>query len=306
MKSLSGNASQSGARGGGGGAASQSGAAAAAPARAMLLTDLSLDEIGAVLGEINEAEDIARTASVCKAFKLAAQHAAKARAALYEKLVSLPKPKKNESLLRVLRFAENMMNLSQATLAAGNGETLIAEVKVIGLGSRDEIHVASRKDVTDAVFSCGMGEVQPMMLSREGDLQVAVSASRGSFFVVSSGCVWSWGENDVGQLGLGDTEDRTRPTPTPEHLHLWNTYIWQVAAGDDHTLFLTEAGDVLAVGDGELGPVGYPLRRRCGGVGDSTEEGARLRWPACDMCECGACQQCCCRRGWWSLDVGQG
>ena len=225
-------------------------------ARAMLLTDLSLDEIGAVLGEINEAEDIARTASVCKAFKLAAQHAAKARAALYGTLVSLPTPKKHESLLRVLRFAENMMNLSQATLAAGNGETLIAEVKVIGLGSRDEIHVASRKDVTDAVFSCGMGEVQPMMLSREGDLQVAVSASRGSFFVVSSGCVWSWGENDVGQLGLGDTEDRTRPTPTPEHLHLWNTYIWQVAAGGDHALFLTEAGDVLAVGDGELGQLG--------------------------------------------------
>ena len=39
-------------------------AAAAAPARAMLLTDLSLDEISAVIGEIGEAEDIARTASV--------------------------------------------------------------------------------------------------------------------------------------------------------------------------------------------------------------------------------------------------
>ena len=111
-------------------------------------------------------------------------------------------------LLRVLRFAENMMNLSQATLAAGHGETLIAELKVIGLGSREEIHIASRKDVSDAVFSCGMGEGQPMMLSREGDLQVALSRTRGSFFVVASGCLWSWGENDVGQLGLGDRDGR--------------------------------------------------------------------------------------------------
>ena len=93
-----------------------------------------------------------------------------------------------------------------------------------------------------------------MLLSGSPDLQVAVSASRGSFFVVSSGCVWSWGENNVGQLGLGDTEDRTRPTPAPGLLA--NAYIWQVAAGDDHTLFLTESGDVLAVGSGLNGQLG--------------------------------------------------
>ena len=106
----------------------------------MLLTDLSLDEIGAVLGEINEAEDIARAPQVCKAFKLAVQHAAKAHAVLCGKLFSLPTPKKNEPLLRVLRFAEQMMQMAQPTLAAGTGESLIAEVKVIGR-SRDEIHV---------------------------------------------------------------------------------------------------------------------------------------------------------------------
>ena len=104
--------------------------AATAAARAMLLTDLSLDEIGAVLMQLGNtsaylerAEAIARAAAVCKAFKLAVQHAAKAHTVLCGKLFSLPTPKKNEPLLRVLRFAEHMMQMAQPTLAAGTFET---------------------------------------------------------------------------------------------------------------------------------------------------------------------------------------
>ena len=54
------------------------------------------------------------------------QHAAKAHAVLCGKLFSLPTPKKNEPLLRVLRFAEQMMQMAGPTLAAGTGEGLIA------------------------------------------------------------------------------------------------------------------------------------------------------------------------------------
>ena len=94
-----------------------------------------------------------------------------------------------------------------------------------------------------------------MLLCGGGDLQVALSRSRASFFVVSSDCVWSWGQNESGQLGVGDTEIRERPSPAPGLLA--STYIWQVAAGESHTLFLTEAGDVLAAGTGALGQLGF-------------------------------------------------
>ena len=88
-----------------------------------------------------------------------------------------------------------------------------------------------------------------------------MSGSRSTFFVVASGCVWSWGENEVGQLGLGNLSilrDHADAGATGEHVHL--------AGGGRRELHAVpyRGGDVLAVGDGERA-AGHPHRRHCGG-----------------------------------------
>lgn len=63
--------------------------------------------------------------------------------------------------------------------------------------------------------------------------------------------LWCWGENNLGQLGLGDLALRLEPVALDlgEDVH-------SVAAGGDHTCALMTSGDVLCFGrnsDGQLG-----------------------------------------------------
>eukprot|EP01043_Picozoa_sp_COSAG02_P108663 COSAG02_NODE_44710_length_363_cov_3.329545_1_plen_68_part_01 len=53
---------------------------------------------------------------------------------------------------------------------------------------------------------------------------------------------WATGGNSYGQLGLGDTTDRTSPTLLPSP-----TRVVQVAAGGYHTMLLDEDGRVRAL-----------------------------------------------------------
>eukprot|EP00041_Stephanoeca_diplocostata_P026969 m.735270 g.735270 ORF g.735270 m.735270 type:complete len:1834 (-) comp23088_c0_seq1:324-5825(-) len=57
--------------------------------------------------------------------------------------------------------------------------------------------------------------------------------------------VWSWGENDAGQLGHGDTRARH----TPQHINaLQSLRVVNVAAGDDHSVVRTCLGHVYTWG----------------------------------------------------------
>lgn len=63
----------------------------------------------------------------------------------------------------------------------------------------------------------------------------------------------TWGRNDRGQLGLGDTERRDEPTEVP----VLKAYdIVGAAVGRGHTLFLTSKGQVFACGDNKMGQLG--------------------------------------------------
>jgi alpha-tubulin suppressor-like RCC1 family protein len=69
------------------------------------------------------------------------------------------------------------------------------------------------------------------------------------------GAVFTWGSNEVDQLGDGKTEAEEAENPVPQ-----NTYRegWadEIAAGGYHTLALTSEGTVIAWGDGEYGQLG--------------------------------------------------
>jgi hypothetical protein len=73
--------------------------------------------------------------------------------------------------------------------------------------------------------------------------------------VTDEGVALSWGRNDRGQLGLGDTNDRN----TPAVVTLPDTSVGLVrsaCAGQFHTLLLTSTGAVLAMGGNAHGQLG--------------------------------------------------
>lgn len=72
--------------------------------------------------------------------------------------------------------------------------------------------------------------------------------------VTKDGALYMWGPNNRGQLGLGDTDQRDRPTlvPIPDGVR-----ISTVSIGSAHTLALTTTGDVYSWGEGSSGVLGH-------------------------------------------------
>jgi alpha-tubulin suppressor-like RCC1 family protein len=105
----------------------------------------------------------------------------------------------------------------------------------------------------------------PLFLTASGLHLAGVDAAAQSIagggqhtVAISQGVVSTWGDNVNGQLADGSNTSR----PTPGQLAVAG--VVAVAAGGDHTLFLTSAGSVLAAGHysgGQLG-IGEGARRR--------------------------------------------
>ena len=92
-------------------------------------------------------------------------------------------------------------------------------------------------------------------------LQVAAGGVH-TMCVTEDGLVFAFGCNLFGRLGVGDTENRLVPTLLRGELE--NKSVLQVAAGDEHTIFVTADGMVFACGvnyKGQLG-VGDTENRR--------------------------------------------
>jgi alpha-tubulin suppressor-like RCC1 family protein len=65
---------------------------------------------------------------------------------------------------------------------------------------------------------------------------------------------FSWGRNDLGQLGLGRRE---RYAEFPSYIKsLKEKKIKMIAAGEHHTLFLADTGEVYSCGFNEQGELG--------------------------------------------------
>ncbi|NXI40743.1 HERC5 ligase, partial [Galbula dea] len=98
--------------------------------------------------------------------------------------------------------------------------------------------------------------LQPQLVRKLKGIPLAQIAAGGahSATVSLSGAVYSWGKNDFGQLGLGDTEDRDCPSYI-EALEHWKTVF--ISCGEDHTAVLSKEGLVCTFGAGGAGQLGH-------------------------------------------------
>lgn len=89
------------------------------------------------------------------------------------------------------------------------------------------------------------------------DVQVSSVASgpcaAHSLIITTEGKLWSWGRNEKGQLGHGDTKRLDAPKLVEG---LGDEVIVAAACGRNHTLALTEKGTVFSFGENKLGQLG--------------------------------------------------
>eukprot|EP00727_Mastigamoeba_balamuthi_P006274 m51a1_g2266 hypothetical protein (760) ;mRNA; r:345158-348398 len=74
-------------------------------------------------------------------------------------------------------------------------------------------------------------------------LSLAVGSSH-NMALLQNGSLYAWGHNDYGQLGLGDTINRSVPQPVPGFPRAEGRVL-QVACGDLHTVVLLDDGSVF-------------------------------------------------------------
>lgn len=83
----------------------------------------------------------------------------------------------------------------------------------------------------------------------------ALSAGQSHACALFSGQIACWGQNDHGQLGLGDRVDRRMPVFLP-----FEGAFRQIAAGTQHTCALEEPGKVYCWGQNDRGQLGVGTR----------------------------------------------
>src|SRR5690606_25568531 len=70
------------------------------------------------------------------------------------------------------------------------------------------------------------------------------------------GSIFTWGNNEYGQLGDGTTTDRSSPVAVSMSGVLNGKNITQVSAGGEHTIALSIDGSIFAWGNNEYGQLG--------------------------------------------------
>ena len=98
--------------------------------------------------------------------------------------------------------------------------------------------------------------VMPAIIDLEGKKAIQISAGdTHTACVTADGSLYAWGDNECGQLGVGDDDDRAVPTLVPTTM-LDGKLAAQVSAGCDHTVCLTMDGALYSWGGNRYGQLG--------------------------------------------------
>jgi hypothetical protein len=155
------------------------------------------------------------------------------------------------------KFKMFTTNLQSDSGTAGSFYALDTEGRVYSMGDNGSGQLG-HGNITDNFF---LRQIAPSQFNDEEVLFInAGQHTAGSVFAITeTGKCYAWGENSVGQLGLGDLTDRTTPVEVTgvngselngkvvihvcQNNNATNTYA--------HTYFLTDEGKVYACGDAE-------------------------------------------------------
>ena len=147
-------------------------------------------------------------------------------------------------------------------LITGNSTFNAMSEAILGLRRESENETDAREVLYNMMIEDGYNQATNSMTTDELiDLldasQIKVDEIKqvdcGAYHVIilkNDGTVWSAGGNDEGQLGLGDTNDRT----TFAQVNINN--VKQVSCGWDHTAVLKNDGTVWTCGNNEYGQLG--------------------------------------------------
>ena len=100
----------------------------------------------------------------------------------------------------------------------------------------------------------------PTLLAAEvfkgSKIVTVVAGGNRTMAVGVNGALWDWGAGSYGQLVLGDTNDRRVPTLVGAEEALGGSQVRTIACDCEHTLAVTEAGELLVWGRGAQGRLG--------------------------------------------------
>jgi len=154
--------------------------------------------------------------------------------------------KKAESLAQ-FQLGDNVANVipgSRSSFVVLKNETIF----VVGEGLFGTLGLGDTKDrVTFEKFSFFEDNNIPL-------LKIFPSHAEHTCALSTSYSLYCWGSNSVGQLGLGDTEDRTKPTLVT--FFETDHYAARVCFGVYHTTVLTASGKVFVFGSAQNGVLG--------------------------------------------------
>ena len=157
-----------------------------------------------------------------------------------------------------------------------DGQLRGARIVMAACGARHSVVVSAEGRVWtfgDGAYGCqGLNDGQDNLLLRTRDRLVPtlltaevfehskiVTVAAGGFHTMAvdkSGRLWTWGAGFSGQLGLGDTSNRMVPTVVGAEEVFGGSKVRTVACGHDHTLVVTEVGELWAWGRGSHGRLG--------------------------------------------------
>ncbi|VAI75172.1 unnamed protein product [Triticum turgidum subsp. durum] len=114
---------------------------------------------------------------------------------------------------------------------------------------RRDIPIPQRCALKLKVRQVAAGGTHSVVLTQEGHVW-----TWGQPWPPVDGILWAWGNNEYGQLGIGDTQPRSQPIRVEG---LSNLSLVDIAAGGWHSAALTKEGEVYAWGRGEHGRLGF-------------------------------------------------
>jgi alpha-tubulin suppressor-like RCC1 family protein len=158
------------------------------------------------------------------------------------------------------RLIESLRGRRAVSMAAGGSHSLILAddglVHSFGYGANGQLGHRNRKNQLQPKCIGEMkacAESAQWVYSRQKITAVA-AGNHHSLVLVENGRVWSFGRGFKGRLGHGSEHDFTYPTCIRALTHVRVTAI---AAGDMHSLVLSQDGACYSFGDGSEGQLGH-------------------------------------------------